>query len=108
MINSSTHVVEVVEDSQTILRASPSIWLGTTAAGETPGVLNSEQGHDQKHLQCGPYQQPNYHLCYVFKIVTNETEQGHDHIRCPLHLRHYRHEQCTSLLLPSPVKLQRC
>ena len=47
MINSSTHVVEVVEDSQTILRASPSIWLRTTAAGETPGVLNSEQGRDQ-------------------------------------------------------------
>ena len=42
MINSSTHVVEVVEDSQTILGASPSIWLRTTAAGETPGVLNKD------------------------------------------------------------------
>ena len=43
MINSSTHVVEVVEDSQTILGASPSIWLRTTAAGETPGVLNKDK-----------------------------------------------------------------
>jgi len=33
-------VVEVVEDSQTILGASPSIWLRTTAASETPGVLS--------------------------------------------------------------------
>ena len=58
IINSSTHVVEVVEDSQTILGASPSIWLRTTAAGETPGVLNIEQRHDQKHFNVDPINNP--------------------------------------------------